>query len=149
MWVTRTLPYCKNILQPQKTCNNIEKRLVILSNSRMCHYTLVFHSLTENLKKDRAHVLSQDSACTARTQMLSERWWIRLNLYARFLAQTSFFLWHIFVMFFVHFLRNNFISNCPTFYDSSYGGNLISAKSKGQGRYGQIQVKYIVCHAAH
>ena len=28
----------KNILQPQKTCNNIEKRLVILSNSRMCHY---------------------------------------------------------------------------------------------------------------
>ena len=146
--MTRTLPYCKNILQPQKTCNNIEKGwlyYLIL----VCVITVVFHLLTENLKKDRAHVLSQDNACTARTQMLSERWWIRPNLYARFLAQTSFFLWHIFVMFFVHFHRNNFISNCPTFYDSSYGGNLISAKSKGQGRYGQIQVKYIVCHAAH
>ena len=58
----------------------------------VCVITVVFHLLTENLKKDRAHVLSQDSACTARTQMLSERWWIRLNLYARFLAQTSFFL---------------------------------------------------------
>ena len=46
-------------------------------------------------KKDHAHVLSQDIACTARTLMLSERWWILPNLYARFLAQTSFFLWHI------------------------------------------------------
>ena len=39
-----------------------------------------------------------------------------------------------FAMFFAHFLTNNFISNCPTFYDSSYGGNLISAKSNGPGK---------------
>ena len=64
----------------------------MLPNSCICIITVVFHLLTENLKKDHAHVLSQDIACTARTLMLSERWWIRPNLYARFLAQTSFFL---------------------------------------------------------
>lgn len=35
-------------------CNNIKKGLVILANAFICVIIVVFHLLTENMKKDRA-----------------------------------------------------------------------------------------------
>lgn len=66
----------------------------------MCHYCGFSFTHWELEKRPRAHVWSQDSDRTARTQMLRGRGWISPHLYSRFLAQSSFFSWHIFVSFF-------------------------------------------------
>lgn len=85
-------------------CNNIKKGLVILANAFICVIIVVFSFTHWELeKRPRAHVWSQDNDRTARTQMLRGRGWISPHLYSRFLAQSSFFSWHIFVPFFFSF----------------------------------------------
>ena len=85
-------------------CNNIKKRAGYIGQCfYMSHYCGFSFTHWEHEKKPRAHVWSQDSDRTARTQMLRGRGWISPHLYSRFLAQSSFFSWHIFVSFFFPF----------------------------------------------